>query len=502
MKLKSAVVGLVATGFLGCASAAFSLQAASAQEGSELRVSTMSEPTSYDPIGGTSGADHLVLYATYDTLIDYTPDTLEAAPGLAESWDTSDPTTIVLKLRDGVKFHDGSKFDAEVVKYNLDRVRAEGSILASNVSSISEVNVIDPLTVEIKLSHPDAGLLLILADRPGMMVPKDVNTEELAKHPIGTGPWMFVSSRRDQQTEMKANPDYWGGKVAVENLTYRYIANATTRCSALLSGQIDFATHLPVSCISSMEKDPELAVWAEPTTGIRNVSFNLTIKPFDDIRVRQALSLATNRDDVAKAEFGKSLPAGAFLPPAHWAAPKDAEIAYDPEQAKALLKEAGFENGLSFDFLVYPIFSRIGEVLKENWAQVGVDAKIVTPELKQAINDFYSDRRYGILLGNWSGRPDPAQTLFALFGKESFYNAGRAETPGFEQAMQKQAAATDKSERADLLREAQEDIRKNVVAFPVDHPFLVLGYRKDVKGISFNLYGKPKFTAARIEKSE
>ena len=204
----------VLAGMAGAAAVGLLPRGAFAQDGNVLRIRANSNPSSLDPATGGAGSDHVFLYNFYDTLVDWEPETLAPKPGLAASWDFTDPTTLVLKLQEGVTFHDGSPFNAEAVKFNLDRNRtAQLSNIKKDLANVSEVQATDELTVTLTLSAPDTALPLILSDRAGMMVsPQALNNDPEAnvdRAPVGTGPWTFTGWTDNEKVSGERFADHW-----------------------------------------------------------------------------------------------------------------------------------------------------------------------------------------------------------------------------------------------------------------------------------------------------
>src|SRR5690625_2072992 len=235
MGLVSGTVALAALGRPG------QLLAQATGSDSILKVAAMANPSSMDPATGGSGADHILLYPVFDTLVEWDYDTLEPKPGLAKSWAYPDPQTLVLTLQEGVRFHDGTPFDAEAVKFNLDRNRSDQrSNIRTELITVESVDVTGPLEVTLKLKEPDTSLVLILSDRAGMMVsPTAVQKlgENHDRNPVGAGPMKFVSWSDGERIELTKNTDYWKkNRPLVGGISFRIIPDSATRLRAVQSG--------------------------------------------------------------------------------------------------------------------------------------------------------------------------------------------------------------------------------------------------------------------------
>lgn len=246
------------------------------EEGGELVFAYEADVSNYDPLDGSSGADHALLWPVFDTLITFTPE-LEAEAGLAESWEFTDDLTLTLELRDGVTFHDGTSLDAEAVKFNLDRANSEESNV-SDLENIQSVEVVDSLTVKLNLKEADSSILLALSDRGGMMVSptalKEMD-EDFAQNPIGAGPYKMVSRIPNGEIVFEANEDYWDkGKPNLDKITVKIISDENTRINALKSGEVDVVYNISPSNLASLENDSSIKLEQRNSLAFRMIYLN------------------------------------------------------------------------------------------------------------------------------------------------------------------------------------------------------------------------------------
>lgn len=492
----AAVIGL--TGFPGIGRAAAS---------GRLRVAANANPSSLDPATGGSGSDHSFLFCFYDTLVDWDYATLAARPGLAQSFEFTDPTTLVLKLVDGATFHDGTPFDAAAVKFNLDRNRSAAiSNIKRDVANIAEVEATDATTVTIKLSAADTALPLILSDRAGMMVsPKALGNDPEAnvdRAPVGTGPWSFVSWSDGEKVEGKAFPDHWRPDTPrVAEIEMQVIPEPATSLRAVQSGQSDIAYQLAERQKMLVERMPQLQLVSGPTLYVYQFYVNAARGALQDVRVRKALTMAIDRDSFVLATMaGVGEPAHMNLPRAHWAyAPEvEALTPYDPDRAKALMKEAGLEGGLELDFRGYPDQASVQrqEVVMEQLSKIGVRGRFQNAPIAENSGRFFGNEKQGdLLLSAWTGRPDPSLTYSLLYSESSYYNPGRVAPPeGFEAAIQASRSSQDQDERAAALAKVQHLVMDAALTIPLAIRFEVNVATDKVENYEANLLGKPKFT--------
>ncbi|GAA2074715.1 ABC transporter substrate-binding protein [Aeromicrobium halocynthiae] len=469
-----------------------------------LRVAAAADASSLDPIRGNAGTDHVLLYPMYDTLVSIDAG-LEPQPGLAESWEQVSPTELTMQLREGVTFHDGEPFDAEAVKYNIERAKGEGSNIQADVAAVESVRVDDPMTVTFELGRPDASLLLVLADRAGMMVSPaaaEAAGGDLSTSPVGAGGWEFQEWRRGSVLRVARYDDYWDESAErVASIDMNIIPDPTTRATSLRSGQQDIALEVAPSDAGSLEDASGVDLDQSPRVNLHQVYLNRGSDELGDPEVRRALSLAIDRDNLLEsAFFGRGSVAHGALPNDYWAeAPSSVRYDHDPAEAQRLLEEAGASD-LSFDMIANADSAtvRVAEILKEQWAAVGVTVNILPREVVQATNDYFNDRRAPALLSMWTGRPDPAMTYTLMFSAEGYFNTSDEATPGLEEAVARADVSTDPAERKPGMDEAAEAVFEDTPFLPLAFADSLIGLREDVDGFESNLLGKPKFIGVTL----
>ncbi|WP_293787411.1 ABC transporter substrate-binding protein, partial [uncultured Aeromicrobium sp.] len=291
-----------------------------------LRVAAAADASSLDPIRGNAGTDHVLLYPLYDTLISFT-EGLEPEPGLAESWEQTSPTELTLTLREGVTFHDGEPFNAEAVVYNFERAKGEGSNIQADLASVESVTADDELTVTYHLTNPDASLLLVLADRAGMMVsPKAAEAAggDLSTNPVGAGGWQFKEWKRGNVLKVTKFADYWDTESErVSAIDFNIMPDPKTRVTSLRSGQQDVVMEVSPSDSDSLENASNVSLDASPRVNLNQVYLNKAAPQFTDPQVRKALSLAIDREALLKSGyFNRGVVADGIVPGGdYWAAP-------------------------------------------------------------------------------------------------------------------------------------------------------------------------------------
>ena len=305
-------------GLAGVAVLALSAGAAFAAK-TTITVGMQLEPPHLDPTSAAAGAIDSVTYANiFEGLTRFTS-TGAVVADLAESWEISDDgLTYTFKLHDGVKFHDGTTMDAEDVKFSLDRARGEDSQNAQKAlfAAISEVNVIDPLTVEIKLSEPNGNLLFNLAWGDAVIVaPESIGG--IKTNPIGTGPFKFSGWVQGDSITIEKNPDYWGTPAKLDKATFKFISDPTAAFAAVMAEDVDVFTGFPApENLVQFEADSRFQVLVGSTEGETILSTNNKMAPFDNVKVREALAHAINRQEIIDgAMFGYGTPIGTHFAP-------------------------------------------------------------------------------------------------------------------------------------------------------------------------------------------
>jgi peptide/nickel transport system substrate-binding protein len=498
---------LAAAGFAGRAQAQ-----GTPKRGGTLRISASANPSSLDPATGGAGSDHAFLFTIYDTLTEWDFETLKPKPGLAESWKFSDPTTLVLNIRPGITFHDGTPLDAEAVKFNLERNKSDQkSNIKADLASMASVEVTGPLQVTLKLSTPDAALPGILSDRAGMMVsPTALKAAEggtVARKPVGAGAYAFVSWADGEKIVVKRNEKYWkANRPYPDGIEFSIIPELTTGARSVTAGQNDLIYQLPPRQKAIIERASSIKVFNGPTLYVFQIFLNWAKPPFDNVKVRQAFNFAIDRETFVKAALaGLAEPAYMNLPKAHWAYDKSVAELYphDPDKARKLLAEAGFKEGTTIDLVGYSDQDSVQreEILIEQFRKAGMNVKFSNAPIAEAAAAFFGTEKRGSgLLAAWTGRPDPSLTYSLMFTKDAYYNGGRAPVPPeLEAAIKESRASEDIEVRRKAFATVQRLVMENALVAPLAFQFELVAMNKKVQGYRPNLLGKPKYDDVWLE---
>ena len=485
---------------------------AAPKRGGTLRISAPANPSSLDPATGGAGSDHAFLFTMYDTLIEWDFETLAPKPGLVESWKFTDPNTLVLNIRAGVTFHDGTPLDAEAVKFNLERNKSDQkSNIKADLASVASVDATGPTQVTLKLSTPDSALPLILSDRAGMMVsPSALKAAEggtVARKPVGAGAYTFISWADGERIVVKRNEKYWKpNRPLPDGIEFSIIPELTTGARSVTAGQNDLIYQLPPRQKAILDRVSSVKVVNGPTLYVLQIFLNWAKPPLDNPKVRQALNFAIDRESFVKAALaGLAEPAYMNLPKAHWAYDKSVAglYPYDPDKARKLLAEAGFKDGLTLDLGGYPDQDSVQrqEILIEQLRKAGIIARFANAPIAEASAAFFaSEKRGSGLLSAWTGRPDPSLTYSLMFTKDAYYNAGRAPVPPeLEAAIKESRASEDVEQRRKAFATVQRLVMENAFVAPLAFQFELVAMNKKVQGYRPNLLGKPKYDDVWLE---
>ncbi len=429
----------------------------------DLTLGVVLEPPHLDPTAGAAAAIDEVVYANIFEGLTRIDARGAVQPALAESWSVSDDgLTYTFKLHSGVKFHDGSTFDAEDVKFSLDRARAAESTNAQKglFAAIASVDVVDPATVKVTLSKPSGEFLYNMGWGDAVIVaPESAETNK--ENPVGTGPFKFGSWAKGSAIEIVKNPDYWGEAAMLDKATFRIIPDPAAATSALLAGDVQAFPNFPApEAVPQFEADARFKVVIGSTEGETILSTNNKKPPFDNIKVRQAIAHAIDRQAIIDgAMFGLGTPIGSHFAPHH---PAYVELSdtypYDPELAKKLLAEAGMADGFKATLkLPPPTYARRGgEIIASQLRAVGIDLEIIPVEWAQWLEQVFKAKDFDLTIVSHTEPND-----IGIYARKDYYF--NYDNPAFDAVMDKLTGTVDTEARYALMREAQEIIAKDAV---------------------------------------
>jgi peptide/nickel transport system substrate-binding protein/glutathione transport system substrate-binding protein len=474
------------------------------RRGGTLRVAIPYNPAAIDPMTGRNLPDFDTLYAIYDALIDFEPRTLELKPGLAKSWKFTDPKTLVLDLVEGVTFHDGAPFNPEAVKINIERYKNDQrSNVKADLVTVDGVEITGKNQVAFKLNRPNAGLPVMLTNRIGLMVSPKLIQEKgananLDRVAVGTGPFKFVEWQDNTIIKLVRNENYWkSGLPYLDGVELRIINELNTAARSAIAGEVDLALNLQPQQKLIADRSPNVIASANPSLVFYGVFLNYAKPPLNDLRVRQAMNYAINRDEIVKViTLGLGQPSAAILPKEHWASdPATANYyAFDLDKAKKLLAEAGHPNGLEIESFGWSdqVAMQRQELIISQLAKAGIRVKLTPVSPQQAMQSYMIETKGSMHISPGGGFPDPSQAYEALFGGAALRNAGKVELPGFRELMDATMSAQDQEARKLAFAKLQRFVVENALQLvQYISPGVVIQSKK-VQNFKDNLLTTPK----------
>jgi len=445
------------------ASALAMIVATGAMAKSDITLAMQLEPPHLDPTSAAAGAIDSVLYSNvFEGLTRFASDG-SIIPGLAQSWVISDDgLTYTFKLAEGVTFHDGTTMDAEDVKFSLDRARAEDSANAQKAlfASIADVEAVDASTVKITLSAPNGSLLFNLAWGDAVIVAPE-SIENIKQAPVGTGAFKFANWVQGDNITLEKNADYWGTPAKLDKVTFKFISDPTAAFAAVMAEDVDvFAGYPAPENVPQFEADPRFQVIVGNTEGETILSTNNKMPPFDNVKVREAMAHAIDRQAIIDgAMFGLGTPIGThFAPHNPDYVDLTADSAYDPEKAKALLAEAGFAEGFTTTLKLPPpsYARRGGEIIAAQLREVGIQTEITNLEWAQWLEEVFKGKDYGLTIVSHTEPMD-----IGIYARPDYYfQYDDADFQAMNTALEAEA---DPAKRSALLEQMQRKISGDYV---------------------------------------
>ena len=442
---------------------AIALLASMASAQNDITVAIQLEPPNLDPTGGAAQAIDSVLYSNvFEGLTRFEGDGA-VVPGLAKSWEISDDGTVyTFNLNSGVSFHDGTDMDAEDVKFSLDRARAEDSTNAQKrlFSGITDVTVVDPMTVKVTLDQPNGSFLFNMAWGDAVIVASE-SIENIASNPIGTGAFTFSDWVQGDRLELTRNENYWGNPAALESATFRFISDPTAAFAAVMAEDVDVFVGFPApENLPQFEADSRFQVLVGNTEGETILSTNNKMPPFDNLLVRKAVAHAIDRQAIIDgAMFGYGTPIGTHFAPHN---PDYVDLLgnspYDPAKAKQFLAEAGFPDGFKTTLKLPPpsYARRGGEIIASQLRKVGIDAEISNLEWSQWLEEVFKAKDFGLSIVSHTEPMD-----IGIYANPEYYF--QYDNANFQDLMVELNATADPAGRSALLAKAQTIISEDYV---------------------------------------
>jgi peptide/nickel transport system substrate-binding protein len=475
------------------------------QGSGNLIAAIAGEPDQLDPQKTSAYFSFEVLENVFDTLVE--PDAnLEMRPALAESWTVS-PDQLVwnFHLRKGVTFQDGSPFTADDVVYSYRRIIDEKLANVDKFSAVTDVSAAGEDTVLIRVEHPTPNLLTNIGGFKGMAIVsrKNVESGQIATHPVGTGPFAFVSQTSGDSIVLKANPDYWGGAPKVPGVTFEFITEPSTALSALQAGEIDWTDSVPTQRISQLKGDDSLKLAVTPSNDYWYLALNEARAPWNDPRVRQAIAYGIDRQSIVQAtSYGSATANQLAIPEGNpWYTPYD-RYRYDTDQAKRLLDEAAAHPEKT-DMLVtseYPETVTAAQVIADNLAPLGITVNIRTVDFATWLDEQNSGH-FDMLMMGWLGNIDPDDFYYAQHHTDGSSNAQKFSNPEVDRLLDAGRVETNRQVRQKDYAKAATIIADQVSYLYLYNPSVIQAWSNRLSGYDARRDGAVRFRTASLTGS-
>ena len=455
---------------------------AAPKKGGTLRVGFYIEAATMDPHFSGSKVDRQIYHNIYEPLV-VLDAKLGIKPGLAESWQQPDAKTLVFKLRRGVKFHDGTDFNAEAARFNFTRMKTEPkSVRKGELANVDSVEVVDAYTIKLNLKKPDAALMATLTDRAGMMVSPKVAQErgaELERNArgAGTGPFVFAEWVKDDHLLVKRNENYWNkqGGPYLDQIRYRPIPDDVVKLQSLQSGEIDVMDYVQPRDVAAVKADKNVVVLDVPSLASFAYQLNHTKPPFNNKALRQALAYAVDTEQIVKGVWlNVGVPSNGPIPPTSWAYDSTIKpIRRDLAKAKAKLAEGGQPNGFAFTVTTanIPINIQEVEVLQAQLSEAGISMKIKLVDASTQLSDG-NNKNFEMISYQWSGRPDPDGNTFQFYKTSpgTSLNWSGISNPQVDALLDKSRELQSQADRKKVFSELTKILQDELPMLYIVHP--------------------------------
>src|ERR1700676_4587747 len=459
------------------------------------------EPPILDPTANPAAAISEVLYGNvYEGLVQFAADG-SVLPKLALSWDVSDDgLTYIFHLKGGVRFHDGSAFDAAAAKASLDRIIAPGSVnpQRSRLRAIHAVEAVDPKTLKVLLAQRSGGLLQSLALGAAVMVSPHSAANNAAQ-PVGTGPFRFLRWRRGDSITLERNPDFHGPQPQLDQVTFKFISDPTAAYAALMAGDVDAFSNYPApESFAQFAADPRFAVLTGTTEMETVLGLNERIAPLSNVLVRRAISYALDRHAIIDgAMYGYGTPIGSHFPPAN---PAYIDLTgvypHDVAKAKALLASAGYARGFSVTLKLPPpsYARRGGEIVAAELGEIGIHVAIENLEWAQWLDQVFTRHDFDMSI---VGHAEPMD--YDIYARDDYYFG--YSSPEFKALIAELDDTIDATRRRDLLQQVQRKLAADAVnGFLFQYPRLDI-WNAHLQGLDFdNVLGVVDLSRAHYDR--
>lgn len=458
----------------------------------EIVIALSADIASLDPQGHNDTKSERVSFLLFNRLFRLSPD-FEIVPDLAESWEQPSDTEWVIKIKEGVLFHDGTEMTAEDVKASLER-SMESPKVKHVLSEVESIEVVDEYTVKITTKIAFAPFLYTLVHAGASIMPKAyIESDDNFANPVGSGPYKFVEWVSGDKIVLEKNENYFdeNNMGQMNRIVFRVIPEGTSRTIALETGEVDIVDELQSLDISKITENSDLKLYQNPSTKIDYFGMNTEKKPFDNELVRQAMNYAIDKEAVMMIAInGAGTEAKSVLAPSMLGY-KAADYEYNPEKAKELLAAAGYPDG--FEMTIWASGDerkRIAEVIQANLMEIGIQSSIEMLEWGTYIDQLMKGEEQTFVLG-WTSNPDPDSTVTSLYHSDSIggMNFTRTNDPKVDEFLDSAREELDTEKRIEIYNEFHEYIMEKAPIVPLFVKNNIVAADAKLKGIELSPQG-------------
>lgn len=469
------------------------------EEVESLTYASLTDAVGLSPIMTNDSASSNVNEHVYETLFKRDSESKEFTPVLAESYENPDELTWTIKLKEGIKFHDGTDFNAEAVKYTFDKLRdpATAAPRASLLEPVDTITVVDDYTVEIKTKYPYGPFLAALSHSNAAIVsPTADQKQDLMKEPVGTGPFKFVSWTPGDQVVLEANPDYRDGAPKVKQFILKVVPEVSTAISMLQAGEVQFIDKLPTEQLSRVESMKNVNIEKVNGTGQYYLTFNFSNEENQDPEFRKAVASAIDRDAIIQKLNGLGVRSDSVIGPEVFGYNESADsagTAFDLDAAKELVEKNGYgDRPIKLLAANRGNFVLMAEVVQAQLAEAGFDVQIETMEWA-AFLDTARAGDYDLTFLSWSNvTADGSELLYPNFHSDNVGSSNRAQysNPEFDQLVEASRTTTDQDKRLDILDQANKLMLEEDAVVIMYHDVVTAALSNNLEGLILDPTGQ------------
>lgn len=459
---------------------------------SEITYATTSDAAGLSPIDTNDSVSSNVTYQVYETLFKQNPETLEAEPLLAESYETPNENTWEIKLKEDITFHDGTPFNAEAVKYTFEQLKdpERAAPRASLLEPVESIEVKDEYTIVLKTEEPYGPMLAALSHTNAAIVsPKADKEGNINKKPVGTGPFVFEEWAEGDHITLKKNEDYWREAPEIETVTFKVVPEVSTAISMLETGEVQFIDKIPSDHISRVESINNVEVQKAEGTRVSYLGFNMEKEPFNDLKFRQAVSYGLNQEAYVSQLNGLGLHNESIIGPKVFGYNEEAKSAgyeYDPEKAKQIIQENGYE-GQEVTLLAAnrDNYMKMAEIVQSQLTEIGINASIETMEWASFLDTARQGDYEMTFLGWANSTADGSELLYPNLHSDNIGSSNymRYDNSEFDQLVEESRTSVDQELRKEKLHEANLFAIEDAPMIVMDHGMVTLAHHESVDGL-------------------